>query len=76
MGPGWACSPARSLCHPLLGKMAYGRSREGGPRSRGKGQDAHLSQLPGSINPTAHEKDVLSQLLISVPFAARTGKPR
>lgn len=47
-----------------------------GPRAKGKPQDAHLTQSLSSRQPVAHEKDGPPQMPISVPFAARTGKPR
>lgn len=72
LGPGWACGSARILCWPLLGEMAQGRSRSVGRGLGGKGRVAHISQLPGSINPIAHEKDGPPQMFISVQFAAQT----
>lgn len=76
LGPGWACGSARILCWPLLGEMAHGRSRSVGRGLGGKGRGAHISQLPGSINPIAHEKDGPPQMFISVLFAAqRKAKP-
>lgn len=68
--------PAASAA-PSWVRRHKGAPRWVGPGFGGAGREAHLSQVPGSRNPRAQEKDGFPPSLVSVPFSAHTpGKPR